>query len=511
MGRSSGDGEINSEKGIEVAYRSPALTMRCPPSRDTPVNVGGASSVAILLVLLLTVALPVYGTNTEQDDAAFEQLASLVAEKMTEYGVPGVAFGVLKNGRLTMRAFGVTNADNSQPLTTDTVFPIASISKTVTATAIMRLVEQGKLDLEAPIQRYLPEFAVKDPAASREVAVWHLLTHTPGWEGQLTPEDRGVQSLAHFAESQRELPQLAPPGAVWGYNNAGFTIAGRLIEAVTGQRIHEALRGLVIDPLALPRTFTRTEDAVTFRFAAAHRSRDGALTVVRPISRSSTVTAGGVWMSLSDMLAYAKFHLGEGTGADGKPVLTRTSLESMRRARVKKVGTDDEMGLGWHLRKVGGVMTAAHGGTLGHISLLELVPERNMAVAVLTNHSNGWRLIQDVERTALRVMERMVLDPAHAIGHRGLNETMPEAPILAKQPDPTPYVGVYRRPPLNTTNIVRLEDDQLTLDGTPIAFYGADRAVVTTGTSRGNPVEFIRTPAGAVGWVRVVGRIARKD
>jgi CubicO group peptidase (beta-lactamase class C family) len=467
--------------------------------------------VTLFVAFLIVATSPARVTNAPQDDQTFEQLASLVTQKMTEYGVPGVAFGVLRNGHLTMRAFGVTNLDNPQPLTPDTVFPIASISKTVTATAIMRLVEQGKLDLEGAIRRYLPEFAVKDPDATREVAVWHLLTHTAGWEGQLTPEDRGIQSLEHFAESQRELPQLAPPGAVWSYNNAGFTIAGRLIEVVTGQRIHDAIRDLVIQPIGLSRTFTRTEDAVTYPFAAAHRTEGSTTTVSRPISRSSTVTAGGVWMTLSDILGYARFHLGDGSGAEGKPVLTRASLELMRTPRVKKVGTDDEMGLGWHLRKVGGVMTASHGGTLGHISLLELVPERKMALAVLTNHSNGWRLIQDVERTALTLLEQMTLDPGHTIGHRGLNETMPEAPIMARQPDAAPYVGVYRRPPLSTTNTVRVEGGQLMLDGNSIAFYAPDRAVVTSGNSRGNPIEFIRTPEGAVGWVRVVGRIARKD
>ena len=469
------------------------------------------AAVSFITALLLVAAFPAHVPTAPQADAAFEQLATLVTQKMAEHSVPGVAFGVLKNGQLTMRGFGVTNVDDPQPLTADTVFPIASISKTVTATAIMRLVEQGKLELDAPVRRYIPEFAVADPDATRDVAVWHLLTHTPGWEGQLSPEDRGITSLSHFAESQRELPQLAPPGTIWSYNNAGFTIAGRVIEVATGQRIHEALRGLVIEPIGLTRTFTRTEDAVTYRFAAAHRSTDGKVTVARPISRSSTVTAGGVWMSLADILAYAKFHLGDGTGAGGKPVLTRKSLELMRTARVKKVGTDDEMGLGWHLRKVGGVTTASHGGTLGHISLLELVPERNIALAVLTNHSNGWRLIQDVERTALRVMEGMTLDPAHTIGHRGLNETMPDAPILAKQPDPAPYVGVYRRPPLNTTNTLRAEGGQLTLDGNSIGFYAPDRAIVTSGNSRGNPVEFIRKADGTVGWVRVVGRIARKD
>ena len=465
----------------------------------------------IVVLILIRPASPAHLAATVGDDPKFEALATLVTQKMTEYGVPGVALGVLRGSQLTMRGFGTTNADNPQPVTPETMFPIASISKTVTATAIMRLVEQGKLDLAAPVRRYLPEFAVKDAAATREIAIWHLLTHTPGFEGQLTPEDRGIHSLAHFAESQTDLPQLAAPGEVWSYNNAGFTIAGRVIEAATGQRIHDAIRALVIQPIGLTRTFTRTEEAVTYRFAAAHRSSANTLTVVRPISRSSAVTAGGVWMNLSDMLAYGKFHLGDGTGSDGKPVLSRASLEQMRTPRVRKVGTDDDMGLGWHLRKVGGVMTAAHGGTLGHISLLELVPDRQMALAILTNHSEGWRLIQDVERAALTVLEGLSLDPAQAIGHRGLNETMPDAPIMAKQPEATPFLGVYRRPPLTTTTTVRLENGQLTLDGNAVSFYAPDRAIVTSGTPRGNPIEFIRAPDGTVGWIRVVGRIARKD
>lgn len=465
----------------------------------------------LLAAILLGIPTPAAQDAAPPQDPQFEKLAALVTQKMAEHGVPGAAFGVLRGDRLTVRGFGITNADNPQPVTPETVVPIASISKTVTATAIMRLVEQGKMQLDAPVQRYVPEFAVKDPAATREVAISHLLTHTPGWEGQLTPEDNGIHSLTRFAESQKELPQLAGPGEVWSYNNAGFTIAGRVIEAVTGQRIHDALRALVIEPIGLTRTFTRTEEAVTYPFAAAHRTSSGTLAVVRPISRSSTVTAGGVWMSLSDMLAYARFHLGDGAGRDGKPVLSRASLERMRTPQVTKVGTDDEMGIGWHLRKVGGVVTASHGGTLGHISLLELVPERRTALAIWTNHGEGWRLIQDVERAALSILEGLSLDPAQTIGHRGLNETMPNAPIMAKQPDPAPYLGVYRRPPLKTIVSVRVENGRMTLDGNAIGFYRPDRAVVTSGASQGNPIEFIRTRDGAIGWVRSVGRIARRE
>jgi CubicO group peptidase (beta-lactamase class C family) len=327
----------------------------------------------------------------------------------------------------------------------------------------------------------------------------------------LTAPDRGTETLAHFAATTMpELPQLAPPGEVWSYNNAGFTLAGRLIEAVTGQSIHDAVRSLVFQPLGLTRAFTRLEDVVTHRFSVAHRTQNGTAVVSRPYSRSSSVTAGGVSMSLNDVLTYAAFHLGDGT-ARGQRVLARASLERMRTPRVRKVGTDEEMGLGWHLRKVGGVMTAAHGGTLGHILLLELVPERNLAFAILTNHADGWRLIQDVERTALRVLEGMTLDPAQSIGHRGLNETMPDAPLMKTPPDLTPYVGTYSRPPTMTSHRVRAEGGQLMLDNSALGFYAVDRAIVTSGSGRGNPVEFIRDAAGAVRWVRVVGRVARRE
>lgn len=466
--------------------------------------------MAITATVLLSL-MPGIHSSPRQANPKFEQLAALIEQKMAEYGVPGVAFGIVKDSRTTTRGFGVTNVDDPQPITSDTVFPLASISKTVAATAVMRLVEEGRLDLDAPVKQYLPDFTVRDADATHDVALWHLLTHTPGWEGQISAQDRGSETLERFVARMSDWPQLAPPGAVWSYNNAGFGLLGRVIEAVTDQPIHTAIRDLVFRPIGLTRAFTRLEDVVTYRFSVAHRTQDGRPAVSRPMTRSVTPTVGGVSMSLADVLAYASFHLGDGTNRDGERVLTRASLERMRTPRVKKAGTDDEMGLGWHLRRINGVMTAAHGGTLGHILLVEIVPERNLAFAILTNHSGGWRLIQDIERALLRDLEGLPLDPAHAIGHRGLNETMPDAPILATQPDPAPYVGTYTRPPLSSRNVVRVENGQLMLDRSTIAFYGPDRAVVTSGNGRGNPVEFIRDASGVVRWVRVVGRIAGRD
>lgn len=451
-------------------------------------------------------------------DRRFEAIATLVRDKMRDYRVPGVGLGVSVGGTTTLRAFGVTSLDDPHPVTTDTLFTIASISKTMTATAVMRLVEQGRLDLKAPIQRYVPEFRVLDDDTSRRVSLWHCLTHTPGWEGQLTTDDKGAEALAHFAASiMPTLPQLAPAGSVWSYNNAGFALTGRVIEAVTGKSIHDALRDLVFAPLGLTRTFTRLTDAMTRRVTLGHRDRAAEVEVIRPFQTTSSTTAGGVLTSVADLMRYAQFHLSDGRSVGNEPHISRALLDLMQTPQLRKNATTDEMGLGWHARTVGGVMTLAHGGTLnGHCLLLQLVPSKALAFAVLTNHVDGWRLVQDVEAAILARYTQVSLAPGQAIGHRGVNEAMTaHATALATQPRLDDYIGSYQRPPVGIVQ-VRPEAGRLVVAAgsgqaeAPIAFYGPDVAYALSGQYLGMPYEFIRDETGVVRWIRVNGRIARR-
>jgi CubicO group peptidase (beta-lactamase class C family) len=484
--------------------------------------------------LCLCVSVAIYVTAPaalSQKDTKFEALISLAQSKMAEYRVPGVALGIYENGVVTTRGLGITNVEDPLPITEHTVFPIASISKTFAATMMMRLVEQGKVDLAAPVRRYLPEFRVRDDAVSRDVTVWNLLTHSGGWEGQISGPERGEDTLRNFVSSIADLMQISPlepgrdsgrpPAAVWSYNNAGFSVSGRVIEAVTGTSINRAARELVFAPLGLAHAGTTAGEFIVNRFAAGHGNRgENPPALQRPFSPSVSVTAGGVGLCITDLLAYAKFHLGDGTAADGQRVLARASLERMRTAQLHKASTDDDIGLGWHLRTVGPLRVAAHGGTLaGHILLLEIVPERNFAIGILTNSQNGWRLIQDVERAALASYHGATFPPNHAIAHRGLVETLPSAEPLATQPDPAPYVGRYLRP-MNAV-VVRAAAGRLVVQEVPnsgeprpempIAFFGPDRAVVTDGNDRGQSIEFIRAANGTVNWIRVTGRIAVRE
>jgi CubicO group peptidase (beta-lactamase class C family) len=459
-----------------------------------PLLVKGGDFARLIVLLLLLRA-----TSFAQTDSRFEELATLAQQKMAEYHVPGVALGVMKDGQMTTRGFGVTNLDDPQPITQETLFSLASISKTVTATAIMRLVEQGKIDLNAPVRRYIPDFRVRDESASRAVTILNLLTHTPGWEGQLNVPDHGIDTLASFVAGMRNLPQLAPPGSVWSYNNAGFTVAGRVIEVVTGDSYQNAVRDLVFQPAHLASATTSLGEVATHRFSVGHRQRGGVTEVVRPFILSANPPAGGVAMNVIDLLAYAKYHLDD------------PRLEPMRKPQLRKNATDDDMGIGWQLRTIDGVQLAMHGGTAtgGSCLLLELIPERHAVFAILTNHTQGWRLIQDVERRALNIYEGLVLAPSQAIGHRGVNEAMTHTTPLAVQPSPGDYVGTYTHSPLGPI-VVRSEGGKFLVGANTIVFYAPDRAYQFDGSTPGVGVEFVRDAFGKVQWIRVNGRIARK-
>jgi CubicO group peptidase (beta-lactamase class C family) len=475
----------------------------------------------LLLVAGLLAALPTTAARGQAPNARFDAVIAFAEGKMREHRIPGVAIGIVDNGVVTTRGLGVTNLEDPLAVTEHTVFPIASISKTFTATAMLRLIEQGKVDLRAPVRRYLPDFKSADENVARDVTIWNLLTHSPGWEGQVAGPERGEDTLRNFvATVMPDNMQVAPPAAAWSYNNAGYSVAGHVIEVVQGSSINRAMRDLVFTPLGLAHAGTTPGEFIVNRFASGHANRDAAPVLIRPFSHATSVTSGGVGVCIADLMSYAKFHLGDGTAASGARVLTAASLDLMQTPQLEKQSTDDAIGLGWHIRRVNGVRVAGQGGTAaGHILVLSIVPERDFAIGILTNANNGWRLIQDVEREALRAYHGIVYAKNQAIAHRGLLETLPNVEPLAMQPDVAPYLGKFVRPMISV--IVRAEGGRLVVQevpntgeprpAMPIAFFGPDRAVVTDGNDRGQSIEFVRAADGSVKWVRVVGRVAVRE
>jgi CubicO group peptidase (beta-lactamase class C family) len=168
-------------------------------------------------------------------DALFTEFDAYLTRRMAKLKVTGVAVGVIAGDREHAAGFGVTSLDHPLPVNADTPFQIGSTTKTFTATAIMRLVEQDKLDLEAAVRTYLPEFRVADAGVSREVRLRHLVTHTAGWyDDALTQETGdGDDALATMVAGMADVPQVTPLGQYFSYNNGALCVAGQVIEAVT--------------------------------------------------------------------------------------------------------------------------------------------------------------------------------------------------------------------------------------------------------------------------------------
>src|SRR2546429_726397 len=170
------------------------------------------------------------------------QMQALLEAAAERHRVPGAAIGVTFRGADTYAFHGVTSVENPLAVDAGTLFQVGSTTKTFTATAMMRLVERGDVDLDATVRAHLPELRLQDEEVAARVTVRHLLNHTAGWQGDLFLETGdGDDALARYAARLGEARQVAPLGTTVSYNNAAFSLAGRVIEKVTGRTYEPAL------------------------------------------------------------------------------------------------------------------------------------------------------------------------------------------------------------------------------------------------------------------------------
>ncbi|WP_063061554.1 serine hydrolase domain-containing protein [Nocardia sienata] len=447
------------------------------------------------------------------------EMAAFVAAAATELGVPGVAVGVTAAGREYFGCHGVTSVDNPLPVDRDTGFVIGSVSKTFTATALLRLVDQELVDLDAPVRRYVPEFTGPGVAA-HAITVAQLLNHTAGLEWKLSADPgEGADALARHAQLLAAAPLVGQPGTRASYSQAGFNLVGRIIESITGQAFERAVATLLLEPLDLTRSGYLHNEVMTRRFAVGHNTGDnGDLTVAAQWKDNrSNNPGGGLVSSVGDLLRWARFHLGDGRTAAGDRIMTAGSLHRMREQTVELRGSTlgDGFGLCWFLREVDGVATIGHGGSgNGQFAELLLVPERDFAVAVMSNAGPDAGLEFD------RATVRWALE--HFLG------------LVERDPDPLPYdsaraaeiAGAYENEMMRLTletdgcaltigcaikpGIRAAADTELPPDLPPAALGllpgDADEYIVTAGGLVGQRGYFTRDESGAVVGIDLAGR-----
>jgi CubicO group peptidase (beta-lactamase class C family) len=424
-----------------------------------------------------------------------EALRAVAEEAMAELRVPGVSVWVLAGGAEDGFQLGITSVDNPLAVDQDTVFQAGSITKTLTATAALRLAQRGVLDLDAPVRRYLPGLRLADEDVAAAITMRDLLSHGGGFVGDWFDDfGWGDDALARYVEHVEALPQLTPLRAVWSYNNAGFGVAGRVLEAVAGAPYED-----VVGEFAPPGALFAPTEVMLRRFVVGHVTENDEVHVVTPWAvPRATAPQGGLVCSAKALVAYARMHMEDETLA----VMREPLLATQR---------DEWMGLAWFVKDLSGVRFAQHGGTTnGQNAWLALAPDRGFAIAVLTNHQFGHALIG-------RVLEQAFQD---LLGVAPWQPELLDVPVERLRE----YVGRYQAP-LNTLEF-RVEDVGLVLEvipeggfpkpespprpappPAPVAFHAEDEFYVTDGVLKNNRGEFLRDDDGTIAWVRFGRRI----
>lgn len=374
------------------------LIRRPQPGRRT----GTKSVFLFFFTLFCAAALSSQPKNLSQEKRLAIEKA--VASFMSANNAPGLSAAVVLEGELRWsEGFGMADLENSSPATSSTLFRLGSVSKPISATAVLQLWERGKLDLDAPVQKYCPEFPQKEwPITTRQL-LGHLggIRHyRPDGKGDV-PED----SARHFSSMQESLqlfandPLVAKPGTKFNYSTYGYTVIGCALEGAGSEKFVEYLHKNVFDPAGMDQT--RDDDFFTViphRTRWYHKDKSGIVRNAGVLDSSYKIPGGGIISSADDMAKFEAAILGD-------KLLKRSTRDLMWASLKTTDGKETGYGLGWGIMDRFGLHILAHtGGQQGTSTAFAVVPGRNAGVVVLCNMDDA-----DVNQLAMQIL-RIALD-----------------------------------------------------------------------------------------------------
>lgn len=348
--------------------------------------IAAAVAVFVLCGLLCLLAAPLAAQTSHIDPEKKQKLEAAITKFMAANRVPGISVAVVENGAEDWSAgFGSADLENFAPATAQTLYRLASISKSITATGAMLLWQQGKLDLDAPVQKYCPAFPRKDaPITTREV-----LAHLGGIRHYKSSaqDDLEIGNTRHFAnpiqaglDFFKNDPLVSKPGAEFHYSTQGFTLIGCVMEGASSEHYVDYVREHVLEPAGMTHTVVDDRFAIIpLRTRFYSKDKSGAVVNADFLDSSYKIPGGGWLSSADDMAAFEVALLGD-------RILMGTTRELMWTPQKTDDGKKNDYALGWGTGDEVGMRDVGHsGGQQGTSTFFIIVPERRAGLVVLTN------------------------------------------------------------------------------------------------------------------------------
>lgn len=313
--------------------------------------------------------------------------------------VTGASFAYWDGKTLHTAVAGVRNSVTGDPVTVDTLMHVGSITKLSTAVLVMKLVDEGKIGLDDPVIKHLPDFRIRDTQSLKHITCAMLLNHTSGIDGEWLPEygpDR--ERIVDAVERCAELDQLFDPGTETSYNNIAFVVAGYLAQKLRDESWYTLVKTRIYEPLGMQHSLVDPLYVPRFRVSVGDLTDDATDKMVqttRPFLAPSFAPAGSTQMTTaSDLVTLAKALIGGGVGANGVRVLSAASATRMLEATAEFVTvgpSSEKVGFGWMISP-GGVVGHGGGGP-GVMSQVYAHPASGRVAVLLTNCDKGDALI----------------------------------------------------------------------------------------------------------------------
>ena len=445
---------------------------------------------AVVIFAVLTFAA---AAEVRQLDPALVQRVAL--EELQASKTPGAAVAVVLGDQVVFsHGYGLASVDTGAPLTPDMLFRLGSTTKMFTASAVVGLALEGKLDLNAPVSRYISGL---DPTIGQLTAN-QLLSHTSGLHDEApmfgSHDDAALGNGIHAWKADF---LFAPPGRIYSYSNPGYWLAGYLAETVNGKPYADVIAERIFAPLGMQRSTVRPAVAMTWPLAQGHEIRDGHPAVIRPAAdNASGWPAGSIFSSALELSRFVIAFMNDGR-LDGRQVLPQKLIAIMSSPHAEIPGGDQHYGYGFELSASRGVHWVEHGGSrAGYGSTIRMAPDRKFAVIIVANRSgSGMPKLADAISEAV-----LALDPK--------SEREPAAHPLTTE-ELHRCAGAY----VNGTSKVELEPDggalKASIDGT---FERITRAGDKFLLGDGQPSKLVLVPDsnGRIEFVFVNGRAFRR-